>query len=71
MKQRKCCATPKGSGPHSPKCRNNHQAQFLSLPVEARKAVFLEVAEDLPDGAFWAMAEDFGLDQDDFLDDAK
>lgn len=39
------------------------------LPVDARRAAFEMMAEDLPDGAYFAMAEEFGLSPEDLVDD--
>lgn len=30
---------------------------------------FTEIFDDLPDGAFFAMAEEYGLDPEDFIDE--
>lgn len=38
-----------------------------SIDRDASRDVFECVAEDLPDGAYWAMAEEFGLGAEDFL----
>lgn len=39
-------------------------------PAEVRRAVFESVAgDDMPDGAYFALAEEFGLDAMDLVDD--
>ena len=37
------------------------------MDAEARRDVFACIAGDLPDGAYWAMAEEFSLDAGDLI----
>lgn len=42
--------------------------QMKNQPVEVRKDVFNAVADDdMPDGAYFAMAEEFGLEPEDLV----
>lgn len=42
--------------------------EMKKLDVETRKSVFNSVADDdMPDGAYFAMAEEFGLEPEDLV----
>lgn len=68
MTMRKCCGTPKGSTPHVPSCANfslKGELDVASLDKDVRRAVLDEVGEDLPDGVFFALMGDLGLELED------
>jgi hypothetical protein len=44
------------------------EEDLTKLPRDARRAAFECMAEDLPDGAYFAMAEEFGLEPTDLID---
>lgn len=48
---------------HGHKLRTEQAADDKSVRMD----VFESVAGDMPDGAYWAMAEEFGLSAEDFL----
>lgn len=74
MKYRKCCDTIKGNGPHMPNCvhadsrRRRHRNPLHGLDKATRRMVLDDLGGDLPDGAYFALAGQFGLDTDDFLE---
>lgn len=74
-KKRKCCGTPRGSGPHSPACPQRTSEPLSKrfdrdgVTKAARMDLLNDVAGDMPDGAYFAMAEEFGIDIEDFIDE--
>ncbi len=69
---RKCCNTPRGQGPHAPGCPHGMATRQPSLreamrgvSTEGRRELLHDAFGDLPDGAFWAMADELGLDPTD------
>ena len=49
--------------------RDKHgRAKPQGMTKEGAKAVMSDM-DDLPDGAWWAMANDLGLDADDFIEE--
>lgn len=79
MLMRKCCNTPRGSGPHKPSCpqnqgrptnKNRSLKQALG-PLSKRDRIDLlnDFAGDMPDGAYFAIAAEMGIDTEDFADD--
>lgn len=69
MTARKCCGTPRGSGPHAAGCLHESDPRpadaYKGLSREARLAVLRDVGEDLSDGAFFALMSDLGLEVSD------
>ena len=72
---RKCCPTPRGPGPHKPGCPQNgqaHAAEFrrsLSRMSKRDRIDLLDdIADDMPDGAYFAMADEMGIDVEDFAE---
>ena len=47
--------------------KRKHKTINRSPSKDGRMAAFESMAEDLPDGAYWAMAEEFGLSTEDFI----
>lgn len=79
MTNRKCCNTPKGPigiSDHHPACVNHANNQpTLKGAFDAdgvsksdRIDVLNSIADDLPDGAYFAMAGEMGIDFEDFID---
>jgi hypothetical protein len=75
MSLRKCCNTQRGTTPHEATCsqtKKPHQKKrgtwHQGLDRETRKHVFESVVDDdMPDGAFLAMMDEFGLEGEDFI----
>ena len=76
--QRKCCDTLKGSNPHHPDClnatpRRRQYRNFKEILEQSDKKIAREILDDvygdLPDGAYFAVAEEFGLEPEDFIED--
>lgn len=52
---------------HNKKCDKNTAREFNAIDKESRIAAFECMADDLPDGAYFAMAEEFGLSPEDLI----
>lgn len=77
MKKRKCCDTPQGDGRHKAGCQNAFGN--ISPPGQGRRkrqskrdkkatiAVLNEVAADVSDGVFWAIADEMGIEAEDLI----
>lgn len=52
------------------KPKKSLRQEMKEQPIEVRKDVFRAVADDdMPNGAYFAMAEEFGLEPTDLVDD--
>lgn len=68
---RKCCGTPRGiHSPHHRGCPNDDslRGSFDRDGLSAKDRIDLldDIAGDLGDGAYFAMAEEMGIDPEDF-----
>lgn len=64
-------STKKGKGRHkrSGNCDpiKERQRELSRLPTKVRIELLDDIAGDMPDGAYWAMADEMGLDPSDFV----
>lgn len=72
MIYRKCCETPKGSGPHEARCVNaeggTKRNPFRGMSKADRLQLAFDMGDDLPDGAFFALADELGVSIDDIAE---
>lgn len=47
---------------------NNREYNPADFSKDVNKEIFECISDDLPDGAYWAMAGEFGLEPEDFIE---
>jgi hypothetical protein len=59
-------STEQGLADHT---RDKHENPYAGVPKAVRKELLDDIGDDLPDGAYFALAEEMGLEVEDLIDD--